>query len=209
MTLHRWSVYTVGHSIHPAPHFVELLATHGIEIVLDVRSSPFSSRAPQYNRVAMKEWLAGAGIRYSFGGSALGGRPNSPLLYHAGQADYRRMAETEEFRLGLRRVASAARKHRVALVCAEADPIECHRFLLVGRALSAGGVNVQHILANGTLETHRNAERRMFTAVGLLQAGFFDDDSDATERAYAIQSRRFAYTVGTGFPRPDIGLTNE
>jgi uncharacterized protein (DUF488 family) len=188
-------VFTIGHSAHPPEHFAALLKRSGVDVVLDVRSSPFSTRAPQYNRFALKKWLAELGIVYSLGGEALGGRPRNPAFYVNGRADYLQMAQTEAFRRALRRVANAARSHRVALLCAEAEPIECHRFLLVGRALHQAGVEVQHILANGAVETQSAAEERMLKAVGLLQAGLFESVGSAVDRAYAIQSARVAYSL--------------
>lgn len=188
-------VFTIGHSAHPPAHFASLLQRHLVDWVLDVRSSPYSRRAPQYNRPTLKGWLDQAGIRYSFGGGPLGGRPADPAMYRARQADYERMAQTESFRNGLRRIASAARSYRVALLCAEADPIECHRFLLVGRALAQGSFDVRHILPNGELESQRAGEQRMLDAVGLRQPEFFEEAADVLAEAYYAQAGRVAFTL--------------
>lgn len=193
----RCPVFTIGHSVHTRERFTTLLGKFGIDVVLDIRSSPYSGRSPQYNRSALKQWLLDLGVRYSFGGSALGGRPNGTSMYVNGRADYLRMAEAALFRQGLRRVAAAARSHRVALLCAEADPLECHRFLLVGRALHEAGLDVQHILPNGFEESHSVTEERLLRAVGLLQGGFFDDEGNALARAYVLQASRVAYTLSS------------
>lgn len=144
--------------------------------------------------MVLKEWLSSIGVAYSFAGGALGGRPKDALLYANGRADYLRMAQSEDFRKGLRRVATGARSHRIALLCAEADPLECHRFLLVGRALHEGGLEVQHILPSGAAEAHTATEERLLRVAGLLQSGFFEDISNALARAYVLQASRVAYT---------------
>ena len=192
---YRFPIFTVGHSAHLREHFKALLVRFSINVVLDVRSSPYSRRYPQYNRNALKGWLLDIGIQYTFAGSALGGRPTSPSLYVNGKADYLQMAESTLFREGLRRVATAARSYRVVLMCAEADPLECHRFLLIGRALHEGGLDVQHILPSGGVERHAVTEDRLLRATGVLQRGFFDDGSDALARAYILQAARAAYSV--------------
>lgn len=186
-------VFTIGHSLHSSERFFELLAMHNIGVLLDVRSSPFSRRAPQFGRPELVASSRQAGIRYSFGGLSLGGRPTEPAFYDNGRANYERMASAPAFRTGIRRIATAAKASRVALLCAEADPIECHRFLLIGRVLSKF-VDVQHILASGQVEPHRRAEERMLAAVGLAQPGLFEGGSNALETAYSAQSARMAYT---------------
>lgn len=188
-------VFTVGHSVLGEGHFAGILQRQNIDLVLDVRSSPYSRRAPQFNRRRIEHWLEVAGIRYSFGGRTLGGRPDDPSLYDAGQVSYARMAKTESFLSSLRRVAIAARSSRVALMCAEADPIECHRFLLIGRVLNDKAFDVRHILSNGEVESHAHAEQRLLAAVGLLQPDIFDQRNGALSAAYSIQASRVAYVL--------------
>jgi uncharacterized protein (DUF488 family) len=199
----RFPVFTIGHSAHSPERFRELLERFGVDVVLDVRSSPYSGRFPHFNRDSLKTWLNESGIRYSVGGAALGGRPKSESMYANGRADYLKMAGTETFRHGLRRIAAAARLHKVALLCAEADPLDCHRFLLVGRALHEVGIDVFHILNSGVAERHRITEERLLRATGLFQQGMFEDSTDVLARAYAVQASRVAYTI----PRPELRET--
>jgi uncharacterized protein (DUF488 family) len=186
-------IFTIGHSLHAQGMFSSLLRQHHIDVLLDVRSSPFSRRSPQFNRQHLKTWLNGLGIRYSFGGRTLGGRPEDPSLYVRGQASYERMAAIDSFIASLRRIAIAARTTRVVLLCAEADPIECHRFLLVGRCLHARGFDLRHILSNGRLESHSQAEQRMMAVNGLQQADAFSEGGDSLATAYERQAARFAF----------------
>lgn len=180
--------------------FTALLAEHGIQVLLDVRSSPSSSRAPHFSRLAMKEWLGEAGITYSFGGRHLGGRPSDPALYERGQASYEKIAATPGFSAALRKLLRGAKRSRVAIMCAEADPIECHRFLLIGRYLSAHEVPVLHLHSNGAAESQSEGESRLLRILGLAQADFFKPSIDAVNAAYTTQASRVAYRVSESFP---------
>jgi uncharacterized protein (DUF488 family) len=137
--------------------------------------------------------LLGNGVRYVFAGRMLGGRPNDPSLYEYGHASYRRMAETSTFLDGLRRIAVLARKSRVALMCAESDPLECHRFLLVGRALFQKRMILQHILSDGSVERHDEGERRLVRLTGLAQSELFGSTGSVIAEAYSVQESRVAF----------------
>lgn len=141
----------------------------------------------------MADWLGLAGVRYIFGGKSLGGRPADQALYEFGRASYQRMSKTAVFIAGLRRLVVLARTHSVALVCAEADPLECHRFLLISRVLHAEGIGVTHILPGGSTESHEAGERRLVSVVGLSQSDLFNTANDAMQKAYELQEDRFAF----------------
>jgi len=153
-------ILTIGHSNHKLAHFLALLEGAGVSAVADVRSRPVSRWVPHFNRVPLQAALAERGISYLFLGRELGGRPDDPALMTGGKPDYVAMGKTPAFAAGLTRVIEAGTTDRVALLCAERDPIDCHRFLLVGRELAARDVQVAHILANGELEPHADTERR-------------------------------------------------
>jgi uncharacterized protein (DUF488 family) len=189
----RHPVFTIGHSGLSEDHFLALLRKFAIELVIDVRSSPYSRRAPQYNRSDLTRWLHVAGIAYSFAGKSLGGRPDDPDLYECGRVSYRKMAQTKAFASSLRRLGTLTLSTRVALMCAEADPIQCHRFLLIGRALTGKTVDTQHILGNGTVERHDVGEKRLLQIAGLAQSELFDPRGEAVAQAYEIQESRVAY----------------
>lgn len=187
------TVFTIGHSLHPAESFADLLRRHDIEVVLDVRSTPGSSRAPQFGQEHLRQYLGRVGITYSYAGRALGGRPSDPSLYESGRVSYRRMAQSAVFGRAIRRIVAAARTHRVAIMCAEADPIECHRFLLIGRVLHERLIDVRHILATAAIETHAEGEMRLLEAVGLAQQSLFSDTASARGEAYALQEAKVAF----------------
>ncbi len=154
-------VYTVGHSNHPIEKFLSLLTDHAITAVADVRSQPFSRRFPQFNKQRLAASLGEHGIAYVFLGQELGARSEDESCYEDGQVQYRRLAATSLFKQGLDRVLTGAEKFRVALMCAEKEPLDCHRTLLVGRALEERGTSIAHILADGSLETQAQAMTRL------------------------------------------------
>src|SRR5262249_41428616 len=156
----------------------------------DVRSIPYSRRWPQFGRAALERSLGEAGIAYVFLGAELGGKRDDPALLSEGRVDYDRVAATASFRAGLDRVEEAARRHRIALMCAEREPLDCHRFLLVARRLHERDVPIQHILADGTIERHEATERRLLATVGPTEDLFSSGvpARDAIARAYALRS---------------------
>lgn len=164
-------VFTVGHSNHSLEAFLALLAGRRIDAVADVRSAPYSRFAPRFDREALAAALQGAGVAYDWLGRALGGRPDDPACYRRGRVDYARVAGTSGFRRGLERVLAMAEARRVALMCAEKDPLDCHRTLLVARALDDRGVAVAHILADGGLEPHARTMDRLIAKFDLRPDG--------------------------------------
>jgi uncharacterized protein (DUF488 family) len=160
-------ILTIGYSRHSWERFAALLAGAGVEIVADIRSAPRSRFSPHFNNDAMAAALAARNVAYVFLGKELGGRPQSPALYTGGTADYEKMAATPEFRRGLEWLKEDAARGSVALMCSEADPLECHRCLLVGRALAEEGADVRHILPSGALMTHGDAEDRLLKLENL------------------------------------------
>ncbi len=137
-------VYTIGHSSHTAERFTELLRLQGIEVLVDTRSSPYSRFAPQFDREALKELVAAAGVRYLYLGDVVGGRPRDQACYDdAGHVLYGRVAAQTEFQEAVKRIERGAEEFRVALLCSEEDPAHCHRRLLISRVLMAEGVQVE------------------------------------------------------------------
>lgn len=188
------TVLTIGHSNHPIERFIELLRHHNVSAVADVRSFPSSRQNPQFNREPLKQALSKSGIAYVFLGKELGARPRDPVCYQDGRVQYARLAKTECFREGLQRVVDGATRYRVALLCAERDPLACHRTVLIGRELENSGVDIAHIHADGTLEQHRDAMIRLLRMLGLLdQNDMFKDRDALIAQACAIQEQKIAY----------------
>jgi uncharacterized protein (DUF488 family) len=186
-------LFTIGHSNHPMEAFTALLQRHGITAVGDVRSHPYSRHAPQYCRDPLKAVLARMGIAYVFLGKELGARSKDPGCYKQGKVQYDRLAVQPQFAEGIRRVTEGMTRHRIALMCAEKDPLECHRTLLVARKLYQAGVDIAHIHADGSLEGHRTLESRLLDVCKLPEGDLFKQRDEFVAEAYAIQGERFAY----------------
>jgi uncharacterized protein (DUF488 family) len=190
------TVYTIGHSNHDVGTFVALLRGAGITAVADVRSVPYSRRHPQFCKDTLSASLHAASIAYAFLGDRLGARPKDRGCYRAGRTDYRLIAETEAFREGLRRVEQGAERYRIALMCAEREPLDCHRTLLVARHLQRRGLRIVHILADGTTEPNEATERRLLKLMHLETADLFDVPADgrtAVEQAYDRRGDEICY----------------
>jgi len=151
-------IYTIGHSTHSGDEFVKLLTSHGIDVVADVRSKPSSRYNPQFNRDALMDLLAEAGIRYIFLGKELGGKPQDPDRPLADELVWEYIRARPQFREGMAKLLEEARQARVCVLCAEVDPARCHRGQLLAPELEARGAEVQHILADGALLEHQNLE---------------------------------------------------
>jgi uncharacterized protein (DUF488 family) len=188
-------VYTIGHSTHEQERFLELLRAHQITAVGDVRSNPYSRMNPQYNREPLKAILTAAGIAYVFLGRELGARTEDPSCYEGGKVQYDRLARTELFRAGLERVRDGLSRYRLALICAEKEPLECHRGILVARELEAAGIPVRHILADASLEWHKDAMARLRQRLGLPESDLFRTPAEVLDDVYRLQGARIAYEV--------------
>ena len=189
------TVFTIGHSTHEQLRFIALLRQHGITALCDVRSKPYSRMNPQFNREELEEALLAQGIAYRFLGKELGARSDDPHCYERGKVQYGRLAETDLFKHGLKRVLRGIRKDgfRVALMCAEKEPLECHRTILVARHLEALGVAVAHILADGRLENHDSALSRLARLLNLPEDDMFHSREELLDDAYRRQEERIAY----------------
>jgi uncharacterized protein (DUF488 family) len=147
-------IYTIGHSNHLVGDFIALLKCHSIGVVADVRSHPYSARFPDYGREKLRHHLASSGVRYVFMGDQLGARPEDPACYVAGAVDFGLLRQNASFREGVSRLARGCQEHRICLMCAEKEPADCHRAILVGQAAHEAGIQIVHILADGSLEPH-------------------------------------------------------
>jgi uncharacterized protein (DUF488 family) len=188
-------LFTLGHSTQPAERLIDLLRQHGVTAVCDVRSKPYSRMNPQFNREALKATLSAAGIAYVFLGNELGGRVDDPSCYVNGRVQYERVARTPLFAEGMRRLEDGARKYRVALLCAEKDPLGCHRTLLVSRHAHERGWRVNHILYDGSLETHEQALERLLQGLGRLPTDMFKSPASIIAEAYHDQAEAVAFAI--------------
>lgn len=186
-------IFTVGHSNHRVDQFLSLLRRHGVTALADVRSAPYSRFAPQFNKEALKREVHKGGVKYVFLGGELGGRSNDSSCYANGRVQYARLAGTEAFRSGINRIVSGAQAERIALMCTEKDPLDCHRTVLLARALTERSVGVDHILASGLVESHYRAMLRLLDELRLPRADLFRSTEELVKVALGRQEERIAH----------------
>ena len=211
--------FTIGHSNHAIETFIELLHQHQVTALADVRSSPYSRRFPQFNQSALKAALKTANIAYVPLGDNLGARPRDRNCYVDGMARYDLIAATEAFKIGLNRLVQGSENYQISLMCAEQDPIVCHRAILICPHLKNAGLEIHHIHKNGDLETNEDLENRVLKQNNLYkslaelenpvkQLSLFDlqptqtlekplSRAELVEKAYQLQSEKVAYTETT------------
>ncbi len=188
------TIFTIGHSTHELPAFVQLLKRHAITAVADVRSQP-RSRLDHFCRPALEAGLKAEGLQYVFLGKELGARRDEPECYVDNRADYNRIAELPVFAAGLDRIERGSQTHIIALMCAEKDPLDCHRMVLVCRHLSRLGAIISHILADGELEPQADAERRLVKRMGVERTLFEPNvsEEELIQQAYDKRALQIAY----------------
>ena len=156
-------VFTIGHSNTPVETLFERLRQHNIKIVVDVRSKPFSRYNPHFNRPEIKEALEKAGFHYVWMGDVLGGVPDGPGFRTDGKVDYDKIRASSKYQEGLdellRGLEVNAQVGTATLMCSEADPTKCHRRRLVGADLIKRGVELSHVLKDGSVEDRRRFEK--------------------------------------------------
>ncbi len=191
-------LFTIGHSIHSVETFVDLLKMHGVTALCDVRSSPYSRYTPQFNRESLKNELAKHHIIYLYLGTELGPRSSDPTCYENGKVQYNRLAGKDIFQQGLDRLRKGMMTYRIALMCAEKDPLTCHRMLLICRNLRGDDIVIRHILEDGSLEDNRDTEMRLMKQLKIDPADLFSTEADQIRRAYNLQGEKVAYTLEEG-----------
>ena len=180
-------LFTIGHSNTTIEAFVERLDAHSVDVVVDVRSQPSSAYTPHFNREALRRGLP-VHIRYAFLGDWLGGRPEAVNFYDgAGRVLYGPLSRSDRFLLGIDRIERNRDRHRMALLCAEADPLGCHRFLLISRVLVERGADprqILHILGDGSTRT----QAELAFQGRLMEDAWTSPLSVLREPAHAISS---------------------
>ena len=190
-------INTVGHSAHSFGRFLNLLRKNDITVVADVRSSPYSRYAPQFNRETLKNDLKGANVGYVFLGTELGARSNDDSCYVGNAISYEKLAQTSLFRRGIERLEDGITRHNVALMCSEQDPADCHRTILVSKVLSERGFEIDHILSNGERESHRETMLRVLDILRprekIFSGNMLFSEDEQIELAYREGERKIAY----------------
>jgi uncharacterized protein (DUF488 family) len=204
----RFDLFSIGHSNIAEQQFLALLRDAGVSFIADVRSAPYSRFCPWFSQKQLSASLAASGIGYAAMGDTLGGRPRDDSLYRDGVADYEAMAAHPEYAAGLGRLLDAVARSLLCILCAEREPLDCHRCLLVARSLAERGLTVGHILHDGSIEPHAETEQRLLGLTG------YGDDRDLfasgqrerlaaayRRRGHAVAFRRKATTHAAAEPQ--------
>lgn len=174
-------IYTIGYGSRAIDEFIATLQRYAIAYVVDVRSAPYSRYKPEYSKDALAAALTAAGIRYLFLGDALGGRPSDPACYTEDKVDYEKVKAQPFYQGGVARLCEAHRRQlRVALMCSEGKPEQCHRSKLIGASLEAEGVPVLHIDETGELQS----QDEVIDALTGGQLNLFGEETFTSRKRY-------------------------
>jgi uncharacterized protein (DUF488 family) len=189
-------IYTIGHSNHPIEYFLELLQAHAVDSVVDVRSVAASRFNPQYNKTRLSNFLKENGISYLHFAEEFGARRKEPeLLDQEGKVDFEKVRRSLPFKNGVERLRQGVMKGlTIALMCAEAEPLDCHRFAMIAPALVDDGFEVRHILKDKSIERNEELEARMVAQFDkkLRKAGVVKRGEGLRE-AYRLKNREIGY----------------
>jgi len=191
-------LFTIGHSNQEISDLIGTLIRHEIHMVCDVRSRPGSFRFPQFNREPLMAQLANARIIYQFFGDQFGGRPLDSRYYRPdGLVDYAARRKAPDFAEAMDRLLGFLKTQNVVLMCAEEDPLHCHRFLLICPAVVQRGIVPSHLRRGASLETQRDAEDRLLQLHGFADVTsnslFAQGRSGALEDALRLQSEQYGF----------------
>ena len=191
-------LFTIGHSVLDFKTFLAALLKFEVKLLADVRSNPRSLRSPDFSQPEFEQYLREAGIRYLFLGEELGGRPNDPKAYRSdGLVNYQARRKSFAFRAGIERVLKELEQNALVLMCAEEDPLNCHRFLMICPELVAAGIEPLHIRKGAILETQTAAEDDLLQAhcfYDIAGSSLLASDRTATlEVAYEAQAQKYAF----------------
>jgi uncharacterized protein (DUF488 family) len=191
-------LFTIGHSNLEMSELLGVLIRHEVNLVCDVRSRPGSFRFPQFNREPFMAQLASAKIIYQFFGDQFGGRPLDSRYYGPdGLVDYPARRKAPDFEEGMDRLLGFVQSRNVVLMCAEEDPLHCHRFLLICPALVQRRVFPVHLRRGAVLESQRDAEDRLLQLHGFADVTsnslFAQGRAAALEDALRLQSEQYGF----------------
>lgn len=194
----RFHLFTVGHSNLEMSELLSALVRHEIKMVCDVRSRPGSFRFPQFNREPLMVQLAAAKIVYQFFGDQFGGRPLDSRYYRPdGLVDYPARRKAPDFAEALDRLLGFAKTQHLVLLCAEEDPLHCHRFLMICPALVQKGLQPVHLRRAGVPESQRDAEDRLLQVHGFADVTsnslFAQGRAAALDDALRLQSEQYGF----------------
>ena len=196
-----YKIYTVGHSNHSIDYFLELIKHFNIDCIIDVRSVAASAYNPQFNKSNLTGFLKSENIVYMHFAEEFGARHTDPMLLDAqGKVDFDKVRNSQNFERGIKRLWKGIKKgFKIALMCSEAEPFDCHRFAMVTVALQKEGFEVYHILKDKTLQTNQDLEQKLLKKYDkkIPQPNIFNTQitlKQQLEIAYRLRNIEIAYS---------------
>jgi uncharacterized protein (DUF488 family) len=188
-------IFTVGHSNYEPDKFIRILKNHSIEMLIDVRSAPYSKYCPQFNKDVIEQILINNGLKYLFLGSELGARPKDENCYLSGKVSFEKLKDSEPFKKGILSVLEQSSDYKLALMCSEKEPINCHRAILISRVLEQQGHTVKHIIDENELLDHKELEAQLLRKFKIEKTLFDTDSSEQLnlQEAYQQQEKMISY----------------
>jgi uncharacterized protein (DUF488 family) len=197
-------LYTIGHSNHEIATFIDLLERHDVKLVADVRSSPYSGYNSQFNREPLSAALRSRGLEYLFLGRELGARRDEPECYVDQKVKFPLVARLPLFRQGIDHLRQTIVGSRTALLCAEKDPLACHRAILICRYLRKDDIDIRHILEDGVAEQNADAESRLLALLKMPSRSLFQSKDELIEEAYDRQGDKIAFVDSPALPSESL-----
>jgi uncharacterized protein (DUF488 family) len=180
-------IHTIGHSTHPIEHFIELLQAHDVNCIVDVRSIAASRFNPQYTKKALEDALKKKGIRYLHFADEFGARRTDPNDLTEGKVDFAKVRASAIFKKGIQRLKQGTTKgFRIALMCAESEPLECHRFAMISPALKKE-FEIKHILKDASIAEQEELETRLLEKYRKKLNSLFPDQTTSNRLQLALQ----------------------
>ena len=194
------TLYTIGHSQRPIEHFINLLKDHDIDYVIDVRSTPYSKFAADYNKENIQKILSTYNISYAHMGKCFGARQENLDLYTPeGYLDFEKVIASANFQMGLENVMKGMETHKIALMCLEKKPCDCHRAIMVANGFYKAGCTVEHILEDSSIQTHKELNKELMDKYfpNRFQLSLFDmnEEIDYLKEAYRLRNKEIGYYI--------------
>jgi len=211
MKQHNKIIHTIGYAAHTVESFIAALEKFNITAIADVRSQPYSKFKPEFNKESLKIALKNKRIEYVFLGDNIGGRIKAPECYKNGKVDYELISKHPLFQEGIDRLLKGMETFSIALMCAEKDPINCHRTILICKNLKNFQIQINHIIDANTIENHTKTEFRLLKLFHLEQPDLFMNEARRLEKAYSRQEEKIAYVAENEatYMANSIGFDNE
>ncbi|MCI8399352.1 MAG: DUF488 domain-containing protein [Oscillibacter sp.] len=194
-------IYTIGYAGFGIDAFLAALHQHRVKVLVDVRSSPFSGFHQDYNKPQLEQTLRSQGIYYRNYAREFGARQTERSYYPKGYLDFELWAESPEFREGVRKIEDSMEQgYTFALMCAEIEPIDCHRTILVARAFSDHGYDVQHIRPRKPLLPHKDLEAQLLDLYfpdrdQIVLGQPVQDEKELLKEAYRLRNEKIGYRL--------------